>query len=101
MLHTVTDKIFDKIEFCVLFQIKLVEVVGRRILMLIGLGGMFVFYAVMTLAFCLQVDWVDCQLGNPTCAIRRLGLVNIAGLIPPPPLIPAWKLGRHGRHRQL
>lgn len=31
--------------------VKIVEVMGRRSLMLLGLGGMFVFYAVMTIAF--------------------------------------------------
>jgi len=31
--------------------VKVVEVMGRRSLMLMGLGGMFVFYAVMTISF--------------------------------------------------
>ncbi|KXJ19804.1 Glucose transporter type 1 [Exaiptasia diaphana] len=36
---------------CTGLTVKLVEVLGRRTLMLYGLGGMFVFYAVMTIAF--------------------------------------------------
>ncbi|XP_032230772.1 solute carrier family 2, facilitated glucose transporter member 3 isoform X2 [Nematostella vectensis] len=34
--------------------VRLVEVLGRRTLMLIGLGGMFLFYTVMTIAFCFE-----------------------------------------------
>lgn len=41
---------------CCVFQVKLVEVLGRRTLMLFGLGGMFIFYAVMTIAFCYSVS---------------------------------------------
>ena len=36
-------------------QILLVEVVGRRSLMLYGLGGMAIFFALLTSMFCLQV----------------------------------------------
>lgn len=42
-------------DFVIFSQVKLVEVLGRRTLMLYGLGGMFVFYAVMTLSFCFNV----------------------------------------------
>ena len=31
------------------------EVMGRRSLMMLGFGGMFVFYAVMTISFCYEV----------------------------------------------
>ncbi|EDO27130.1 predicted protein, partial [Nematostella vectensis] len=34
--------------------VRLVQVLGRRTLMLIGLGGMFLFYTVMTIAFCFE-----------------------------------------------
>ncbi|KAK3730112.1 hypothetical protein QZH41_013755, partial [Actinostola sp. cb2023] len=41
---------------CTGLTVKLVEVLGRRTLMLYGLGGMFVFYAVMTIAFCFNTQ---------------------------------------------
>ena len=36
-------------------QVFLVEVVGRRTLMLYGLGGMTIFFSLLTSMFCLQV----------------------------------------------
>ena len=44
-------------------QVKTVEVVGRRSLLLLGFGGMFVFYAVMTISFRYEVgEWFSVAL---------------------------------------
>ncbi len=40
---------------CYYLQVKTVETIGRRSLMLVGFGGMFVFYALMTISFRYEV----------------------------------------------
>ena len=42
------------------FQVKTVEIIGRRSLLLVGFGGMFVFYAVMTISFRYEVGGQWC-----------------------------------------
>ena len=38
-------------------QVRLMERVGRRTLMLYGLGGMMIFHMCLTIAFCFQVGF--------------------------------------------
>ena len=37
------------------FQVVLIEIVGRRTLMLYGVGGMAIFYTILTSMFCFEV----------------------------------------------
>ena len=50
-----------------LFQVFLIEIVGRRTLMLYGVGGMAIFYTILTSMFCFEVFYYDAIIPSPNC----------------------------------
>jgi len=52
-------------------QVKVVEVMGRRSLLLFGQAGMFVFYAVMTISFRFEVRLISRDTFHSLFARKR------------------------------